>query len=94
MAIQTTNPASSVQFGITNCGPGSTAMLISANTNPWTMYALSFTTGPTNTSAQIYLNVSNPNGATPVYADDFGFACRRSWRYRRLMRVRSSVHLR
>ena len=36
------------------------------------MKVVSFTTGPTSTSAEIYLNVSMPGGAPPVYADDFG----------------------
>ena len=36
------------------------------------MYPVAFTTGPTNTTAQIYLDVSIPSGVTPVYADDFG----------------------
>ncbi|MEI7732944.1 MAG: hypothetical protein WCO56_25455 [Verrucomicrobiota bacterium] len=81
--IQTTNTATTVRFGVRNSGTSGVELLVPANTNAdpngavssstmWKMHAIAFTTGPTNTSAQIYLNVSIPNGVTPVYADDFG----------------------
>jgi len=38
----------------------------------WTEYNRSFVTGPSSTSAQIYLDVTIPAGNSPVYADDFG----------------------
>ena len=71
--IEITNPACTAVLGATNCGPVSATLVIPGdplNTNLWTMFTLPFTTGQTNTSAQIYLNVTIPNGATPVYADD------------------------
>ena len=72
--IEITNPADTAVLGVTNCGPVGAPTVIPGNplnTNLWTMFTLPFTTGPTNTSAQIYLTVSIPNGSAPVYADDF-----------------------
>lgn len=72
--IEITNPACTAVLGVTNCGPVGTTLVISGNplnTNLWTMFTLPFTTGPTNTSAQIYLNASIPAGSAPLYADDF-----------------------
>ena len=79
--VQTTDAANTVKLGVTNFGPTGAALTIPANTttNPWIMYALAFTTGPTNTSAQIYLNVSIPNGAPPAYADDFSVQVNSLW---------------
>jgi len=37
----------------------------------WTVYNQTFITGPTNTTADIYLDVTVPSGGVPVYADDF-----------------------
>ena len=81
--IQTTNVVNSVRFGVRNTGASGVELGVPANTNAdpssavynsamWKMVAIPFTTGPTNTTAEIYLNVSLPNGVTPVYADDFG----------------------
>jgi len=70
--IQTTNPATTVLFGVRNFGTATAQMVVPANASLWNMYALPFTTGPTNTTAQVYLDVSIPSGVTPVYADDFG----------------------
>jgi len=78
-ALQNTNVASTVQLIVTNCGPAGAALVIPANTNVWTMCALGFTTGPTNTAAQICLNVSIPNGVTPAYADDFSVQVNTLW---------------
>jgi autotransporter-associated beta strand protein len=80
--IEITNPACTAVLGVTNCGPVGADLAISGNplnTNLWTMFTLPFTTGPTNTSAQIYLNVSIPNGATPAYADDFSVQVNTLW---------------
>ena len=81
--IQTTNPATTARFGVRNSGVPGAELLVPANTaadtnaavsasSMWKMVALAFTTGPTNTTAELYLNVSVPTGVTPVYADDFG----------------------
>lgn len=81
--IQTTNVANTVRLGVRNAGASGVEFIVPANTNAnptnavynssmWKMVAIPFTTGSTNTTAEIYLNVSMPNGVTPVYADDFG----------------------
>ena len=70
--IQTTNSTTTVRFGVRNAGSTISELAAPANTNIWKMYAIPFTTGPTNTTAEIYLDVSIPSGVTPVYADDFG----------------------
>ena len=83
VGIQTTNLATTARFGVRNSGAPGSELLIPANTaadpngavnnsTMWKMVSLSFATGPTNTSAEIYLNVAIPDGLTPVYADDFG----------------------
>ncbi len=66
---QTANATAAVNLGVRNYGYPATQVSTPATGN-WVMNNLTFVTGPSTTSAQIYLDVASTT-TTPVYADDF-----------------------
>ena len=67
--IKTANTSAVGKLGVRNYG-GTELSTAASTDNAWHMYNLAFTTGSSNSTAQIYISATVPGG-DPVYADDF-----------------------
>ena len=68
VGIQKGNPTDNIQIGIRNYGRSSLETSASATDTDWHMYSLSFITGASSSSAQIYIVANSIN--TAAYMDD------------------------
>lgn len=72
--IQNTSSANSAKIGVRNYGRSTKELTspLAAASNYFIYNHLSFTTGPSSTSADIYIHVTIPSGGSSVYVDDVG----------------------
>jgi hypothetical protein len=70
--VSTADAGNVVKVGVRNYGYAALERTV-PTTGAWNMNTLTFITGPANTSAEIYVNVTIPAGSTThVYVDDLG----------------------
>ena len=72
VGVQTADSSAAITMGVRNHGNAVLEKTLPAGSGEWEMNTVSFITGATDTSAQIYVKVNSSSTTLPVYVDDLG----------------------